>query len=632
MSYALGIDLGTTFTAAAVAEPGRRADMLSLGSNSYTIPSVLFLREDGSFLSGESAEIRALAAPTRVARHFKRQLGSPGSAYIAGTPYSPQTLTSHLLKAVLDLATTRQGEEPETVVLTHPANWGPYRREVFEQAAAMAGVRSKLVLISEPEAAAIHYASSEKIAPGELIAVYDLGGGTFDAVVMRRTEMGFEVVGQPQGVERLGGVDFDDVIWGFVTQASELDVRMLADSDDEAVLAAGHELRANCVKAKRLLSADTSADIRVALPSLNRTVRLNRDEFESRIRPRLVETIAAMENAFRSGGVTPPDISRILLVGGSSRIPLVGQLLIQHFGRPLAIDSDPKNTVALGAAMRGTLAAPDPSELPSAQRGPDVDLSERSVPVPPEPLDPTIDLTEPPAPKAAPARLAGSVDTPPSPPSPGPAQATPPSPSPVPPSPGPAAPPAPQPSAPAPARAEATPPTPTAPAAGHTAPAPAPQAPAPAPQPQAPAPTPQPQAPAPTPQPQAPQPRAPAPPAHAAPPPAANPPAAPPTVMEESISMPSTESATNIVRAESEPATPAEPAQPPSELGGVLSESNHRVVLPNAGAKKENPFSAANEAPLADVQPVTSGSRTAIIAVAAVLILVIVALAATQLP
>ena len=98
--------------------------------------------------------------------------------------------------------------------------------------------------------------------------------------------------------------------------------------------------------------------------------------------------------------------------------------------------------------------------------------------------------------------------------------------------------------------------------------------------------------------------------------------------------MPSTESATNIVRAESEPvspATPAEPAQPPSELGGVLSESNHRVVLPNAGVKKENPFSAANEAPLADVQPVTSGSRTAIIAVAAVLILVIVALAATQL-
>lgn len=95
--------------------------------------------------------------------------------------------------------------------------------------------------------------------------------------------------------------------------------------------------------------------------------------------------------------------------------------------------------------------------------------------------------------------------------------------------------------------------------------------------------------------------------------------------------MPSTESATNVVRAETEAPAPAEPAQPPSELHSVLSESNHRVVLPNAGAKKENPFSAANEAPLADVQPVGSGSRTAVFAVAALLLIVIIGLAVFQL-
>lgn len=446
MTYSLGVDLGTTFTAAAVCQPGGQPSMVSLGASGYAIPSVLFLRDDGTFLVGEGAEMRATADPTRVARYFKRQLGDSGSRFIGGTPYSAQALTARLLAHVLNTVADRQGEQPGSVVLTHPANWGPYRREVLEQAAAMAGVTAQVQLVSEPEAAASHYAKSERVDAGELIGVYDLGGGTFDAVIMRRTTDGFEVVGQPQGVERLGGVDFDDVIWAFVAEASDLDMSEMMNSDDEAVLAAGHALRNSCVDAKRLLSVDTNARIRVALPSVNRSVRLNRKEFENRIRPRLVETIMALEAALTSGNVAATDLSRILLVGGSSRIPLVNQLLAQHFGRPIAVDSDPKNTVALGAALRGTLdhtidvddpfneafidpaiqesppeqpmtpaplvdrapparlTPPPTSDLsPSSSAPPDIDLS--SIPTPPDGIGPIIDLTDSPEPPIVPQRL-----------------------------------------------------------------------------------------------------------------------------------------------------------------------------------------------------------------------------------
>ena len=352
MDYVLGVDLGTTFTAAAVCEPGGVPAMLALGADGYAVPSVLFLREDGTFLAGEAAELRSSADPVRVARYFKRRLGDDIPIQLSGTPFAPQVLATRLLEWVVGRATERVGSRPSTVVLTYPANWGPYRREILQQAATMAGV-SRTLLISEPEAAAIHYVQSERIEPGRMLGVYDLGGGTFDAVVMRRTATGFEVVGQPSGVERLGGVDFDDAIRSFVLDAADLtDI----EQTDEAVTAA-YALNAGCIDAKRVLSEDTVADVRVVFPGVSTTVRINRAEFESRIRARLQETLAAFEGAMQSAGISEDQLDRILLVGGSSRIPLVGALLAQRFGRPLAVDTDPKNTVALGAALYGTSAA-----------------------------------------------------------------------------------------------------------------------------------------------------------------------------------------------------------------------------------------------------------------------------------
>ena len=406
MPYVLSVDLGTTFTAAAICPVGGTPTMLSLGSSGYSVPSVLFLREDGTFLAGEAAELRSSANPLRVARYFKRRLGDEIPIRLAGTPFAPQVLVTRLLEWVIGQASERQGAPPETVVLTHPANWGPYRRELLQQAASMASL-ARPILITEPEAAAIHYVQSERVEPGELLGVYDLGGGTFDAVIMRRTEDGFEAVGNPAGVERLGGMDFDDVIRSFVLEAADLD----EIEETEDTITAAYALQSSCIDAKRVLSADTVADVRVVFPGLTTSVRVNRGEFEDRIRPRLTETLAALQTAMDSANVQPEDLSRILLVGGSSRIPMVSALLAQRFGRPLAVDIDPKNTVALGAARFG--ARQDASGSPTAlDREPP---SRRALSIPNAAAPRSPQLPDEPsafAPPAAPAPTAPAAQAP----------------------------------------------------------------------------------------------------------------------------------------------------------------------------------------------------------------------------
>jgi molecular chaperone DnaK len=375
VTYVLGVDLGTTFTAAAVSESGGVPRMMSLGSNAYAVPSVVFLKEDGTFLAGEAAELQSSSDATRVARYFKRRLGDDIPVRLAGNAFDPRELVTVLLGWVLGEVTKRQGEAPEQVVLTHPANWGSFRTEMLTDAARAAGVETPL-LVSEPEAAAIHYVQAERLEVGEIIGVYDLGGGTFDAVVMRRTDAGFEGLGRPVGVERLGGVDFDEVIRDFAMTAADLtDV----ESSDETVSAA-YALQASCVTAKQVLSADTVAHVRVMFPGVTTSVRINRAEFEDGIRPRLEDTLTAFDTALRSANLEAESLSRILLVGGSSRIPLVSSLLSQRFGRPLAIDTDPKNTVALGAAFYGTTTVPDSTTVPTVE--PASVQSESSVPQP----------------------------------------------------------------------------------------------------------------------------------------------------------------------------------------------------------------------------------------------------------
>src|SRR3954471_6614447 len=217
MAYRLGIDVGTTYTAAAMVENGQ-VSIISLGDRAAVVPTVVFLRDDEEILTGDTANRRALTEPSRVARQFKRRVGDPTPLLLGGSPMSPQALMAKMLRWTVDHVSQMQGGPPDHIVVSHPANWGPYKLDLLGQAIRMAELGSSSTL-TEPEAAAIYYASTERVEPGETIAVYDLGGGTFDAAVLRKTEGGFEILGTPEGIEHLGGIDIDEAVFAHVAAA-----------------------------------------------------------------------------------------------------------------------------------------------------------------------------------------------------------------------------------------------------------------------------------------------------------------------------------------------------------------------------------------------------------------------------
>jgi molecular chaperone DnaK len=348
MAYSLGVDLGTTYSAAAIAR-GDRLEIFQLGERAATIPSIVLLRADGEVLTGEAAERRALAEPTRTGREFKRRLGDPTPIILGGTPYGAEALLAHLLRSIVGRVSQQFGEKPSAIALCHPASYGPYKLDLLQQAVRQADI-GQVTLLTEPEAAALDYARQERVPSGSVVAVYDFGGGTFDATILRKTDDGFELLGQPEGLERLGGIDFDEALFRrAIEHAGAQGVQI--DPNEPATMAAIARLRDECRRAKEALSSDTDATIPIFLPGLQTEMRLTRAEFEDMIRPRIRETIEALGRATRSAGFEFGDVDRILLVGGTSRIPLVAEMVREATGRPVAVDAHPKHTMALGAAF-----------------------------------------------------------------------------------------------------------------------------------------------------------------------------------------------------------------------------------------------------------------------------------------
>jgi Tol biopolymer transport system component/actin-like ATPase involved in cell morphogenesis len=373
--------------------------MAVLGSRTAAVPSVIFVSADErEVLVGEAARRRLASDPGRVAREFKRRLGDATPIFVGETPRSAESLLAVVLRWVVDRVREQEGADPDRVVVTHPANWGAYRRELLDHAIRQSDVAGVSTL-TEPEAAAVYYASTERIEAGELIAVYDLGGGTFDAALLRRTVSGFELVGAPEGIEHLGGIDVDEAIFEHVRRALGSAVEGL-DADDPAVMRALLRLREECTEAKETLSFDSRATIPVLLPGVQSEVVITRGELEPMIRPLLADTIGALRRAFAAAGVEPGGVRAVLLVGGSSRIPLVAEMITAELGRPVALDAHPKHAIALGAALTAAgavgvagaaVAAPE-DEVPAA-REPRRRDAERQEPTP-----------APPAPPASPRR------------------------------------------------------------------------------------------------------------------------------------------------------------------------------------------------------------------------------------
>jgi molecular chaperone DnaK len=381
MTYWLGIDLGTSYTAAAVCRRGAgrlETEVVPLGSRSPVVPSVLFLPGDGSVVVGEGAERRALTDPHRVVREFKRRIGDDIPLLVDGEGYPAHDLAATLVHWVWQRVVEREGEWPERVALTCPAGWGPYKTGLFACTVRDTGI-GDLDVLTEPQAAAISYASRERVETGALLAVYDLGGGTFDAAVLRKDSPAtFTVFGRPEGIEGLGGVTFDEAIFEHVCAAAGVPLTEM-DPADPNVLFEVTRLRRECAEAKEALSVDTEATIPVALAGVRQRVRVTRAELEELIRPDLYRTVEALHRAIGSvvtGGRRP---DAILLIGGSSRIPLVSQMISAEFGQALAIDTDPKAVVAAGAA-RSLVSPAFRAATPATARPPTLVVAQSGLP------------------------------------------------------------------------------------------------------------------------------------------------------------------------------------------------------------------------------------------------------------
>jgi YVTN family beta-propeller protein len=403
--YGLGVDLGTTHTAAAVFRSGQ-ATAVPLGGRSHSVPSVLFQRSDGELLVGEAAARRGVVETDRVAREFKRRFGDPVPLLLGEREITAQELTSRLLGWVVEQVTEREGRAPDHVTLTHPATWQQHRTDLLLAAARDAGL-SRVGLVPEPVAAAAYYASVERLDPGELLAVYDLGGGTFDATVVAKTEGGFAIRGTPTGDDELGGVDFDQVVLDHVAAALGESWRSL-DHADPAVLAGLARVREQATQAKEALSVDVEATVPVILPGISTQVRITRAEFEDAIRAPLLRTIEILARAITAAGADVTDVRAALLIGGSSRIPLVSQLIASELAIPVALDAHPKYATCLGAAIGAaarlappTRPAPATPSTRTVATTPTAPTTPSSPSTPPGRAEPTDEAARPARPAAA---------------------------------------------------------------------------------------------------------------------------------------------------------------------------------------------------------------------------------------
>jgi molecular chaperone DnaK len=315
------------------------------------VPSLAYHAPGGTLLTGAAAQDAALNPASHTSsfgRGFKRRLGDPTPLMLGGAAYSPAALMAAQLRDVLNTVTGSMTGRPESVVLTCPAVWGPYRREQFAEVPRMAGVDT-FRLVTEPEAAATHYRRERALGDGAVVAVYDLGGGTLDTTVLRIRAGAMEILGTPEGVEHLGGMDFDDALLGHLDARLDGAITGLdpADPTESTALA---RIRALCVQAKIDLSTEPDVTLTVPLPAGPRELTVTRLEFNSVIRPSVELTVSALRRTVASARLDDDDLSAVLLAGGSSRVPLVRQMVFEEFDKPVRVTLHPKFTVALGAA------------------------------------------------------------------------------------------------------------------------------------------------------------------------------------------------------------------------------------------------------------------------------------------
>ena len=356
MSKIIGIDLGTTNSCVAVMEGGQPT-VITNAEGSRTTPSIVAFTKDGERLVGEPAKRQAVTNADRTISSIKRDMGTDHGRTIDGKKYSPQQISAMILSKLKSDAEQYLGEKVTEAVITVPAYFNDAQRQATKDAGKIAGLDVKRI-INEPTAAALAYGlDNEK---EQKIMVYDLGGGTFDVSIIEIGDGVIEVLAT-NGDTHLGGDDFDQRIMNWMVDEFKKKEGVDLSKDTMAM----QRLKEAAEKAKKELSASTTTNIN--LPFITATadgpkhfdMDLSRAKFEELISDLVEKTAIPVQNAMKDAGLSNSDIGKVLLVGGSTRVPCVVEKVKQLMGQEPSKNLNPDECVAIGASIQGGKLAGD---------------------------------------------------------------------------------------------------------------------------------------------------------------------------------------------------------------------------------------------------------------------------------
>ena len=350
MSKIIGIDLGTTNSCVAVMEGGEPV-VIPNAEGARTTPSVVAFTKNGERLVGQVAKRQAVTNPDRTIISIKRDMGTDRRINIDGKDYAPQDISAMILMKLKADAEAYLGETVTQAVITVPAYFSDSQRQATKDAGRIAGLEV-LRIINEPTAAALAYGLDKD--DSHKILVYDLGGGTFDVSLLEIGDGVFEVLAT-NGNTRLGGDDFDQRIIDYLAAEFKKENNIDLKADRMAL----QRLKEAAEKAKIELSGVMSTNINLPFITADATgpkhldITLTRAKFDELTRDLVEATVAPMQNALRDAGLTANEVDRVILVGGSTRIPAVQEAVRKMVGKEPYRNINPDECVAIGAAIQG---------------------------------------------------------------------------------------------------------------------------------------------------------------------------------------------------------------------------------------------------------------------------------------
>lgn len=346
----LGIDLGTTYSVGAYIDEKNEPQIIINAEGDAMTPSVVFWDKDSDneVIVGKIAKENTMYYPEDVISVIKNEMGKKIVVKeVDGMKYTPEMISSHIIKKIVQDAEAVIGEKINDVVITVPAYFSDAQRKATEDAATIAGVTLK-GMINEPTAAALCYVNKKNIE-NEKIMVYDLGGGTFDVTILNVIKSDNIEVISTGGLSNAGGRFFDQAIVDYVRDYIEEKYNI--DLEDEEYLEELQNLYLKAEDTKKQLAQRKVVQMRLKIGTIMENIEINREQFNDMISRTYEKTERKVKEVIAKAGLQPTDIDKVLLVGGSSRIPYIEERIEQFIGKKPSKEINPDEAVAIGAAL-----------------------------------------------------------------------------------------------------------------------------------------------------------------------------------------------------------------------------------------------------------------------------------------